>query len=115
MLAVSSAGPGRPARRLPGCGGRPGRRRNLLVLAAFGALAPLRFRVLTRVPVLLGVAAAGSLAVETLQYALMLGRVSLMTSCSKHHRRRPGQPDHPALVARPPAGGDPEAAGPPRS
>ena len=49
---------------------------NLLVFAAFGALAPLRFRSLARLPVIIGLAAAGSLAVETLQYALELGRVS---------------------------------------
>jgi hypothetical protein len=49
---------------------------NLLVFAACGALAPLRFPVLARLPVLVGVVAAGSLAVETLQYALVLGRVS---------------------------------------
>ena len=49
---------------------------NLLVFAAFGALAPLRFPSLARLPVIIGLAAAGSLAVETLQYALALGRVS---------------------------------------
>lgn len=49
---------------------------NLLVFAAFGVLAPLRWPALARLPVLVGLAAAGSLAVETLQYALMLGRVS---------------------------------------
>lgn len=49
---------------------------NLLVFAAFGALAPLRFRALARLPVIIGLAAAGSLTVETLQYALALGRVS---------------------------------------
>ncbi|MFS8500039.1 MAG: VanZ family protein, partial [Micromonosporaceae bacterium] len=38
---------------------------NLLVFAACGALAPLRFPVLARLPVLVGVVAAGSLAVET--------------------------------------------------
>jgi hypothetical protein len=49
---------------------------NLLVFAVLGALAPLRFRALARLPVIIGLAAAGSLAVETLQYALALGRVS---------------------------------------
>jgi glycopeptide antibiotics resistance protein len=49
---------------------------NLLVFAAFGALAPLRFPALARLPVIIGLAAAGSLAVETLQCALPLGRVS---------------------------------------
>jgi glycopeptide antibiotics resistance protein len=43
---------------------------------AFGALAPLRFQSLARLPVIIGLAAAGSLAVETLQYALAPGRVS---------------------------------------
>jgi hypothetical protein len=49
---------------------------NLLVFAAFGALAPLRFQSLARPLLIIGLAAAGSLAVETLQYALALGRVS---------------------------------------
>ena len=49
---------------------------NLLVFAAFGALAPLRFPSLARLPVIIGLAAAGSLAVETLQYVLAVGRVS---------------------------------------
>jgi hypothetical protein len=49
---------------------------NLLVFAAFGALAPLRFRALARLPAIIGLAAAGSLAVETMQYVLALGRVS---------------------------------------
>src|SRR5690554_5035564 len=89
---------------------------NLLALAAFGALAPLRFRVLTRVPVLLGVAAAGSLAVETLQYALMLGRVSSVDDVLLNTTGA----GLASLTTRrwwrgPPAGGDPEAAGPPRS
>jgi glycopeptide antibiotics resistance protein len=49
---------------------------NLLMFAAFGALAPLRLQALARLPVIIGLAAAGSLAVETLQYVLALGRVS---------------------------------------
>jgi hypothetical protein len=49
---------------------------NLLVFAAFGALAPLRFRLLARLPAIIALAAAGSLALETMQYALALGRVS---------------------------------------
>lgn len=49
---------------------------NLLVFAAFGALAPMRFRWLARLPAIIGVAAAASLTVEILQYALALGRVS---------------------------------------
>jgi glycopeptide antibiotics resistance protein len=49
---------------------------NLPVFAVFGALAPLRFGSLARLPVIIGLAAAGSLVVETLQYALALGRVS---------------------------------------
>jgi glycopeptide antibiotics resistance protein len=49
---------------------------NLLLFAAFGALAPLRFRSLARLPVIIGLPAAGSLAVETLRHTLALGRVS---------------------------------------
>ncbi|GAA1536955.1 hypothetical protein GCM10009827_064580 [Dactylosporangium maewongense] len=48
---------------------------NLLVFAAFGAFAPLRWPRLTLGPVLL-LAAAGSATVELLQYVLDLGRVT---------------------------------------
>jgi hypothetical protein len=47
---------------------------NLAVFAAFGALAPVRWRI-GLVPVA-AFAAAGSITVETLQWALDLGRVS---------------------------------------
>ena len=43
---------------------------------AFRALAPLLCRSLARLPVIIGLAAAGSLAVEILQYVLGLGRLS---------------------------------------
>ena len=47
---------------------------NLLVLAAFGLLAPVRWRIgLASIALL---AALGSLTIETLQYVLDLGRVS---------------------------------------
>ncbi|GAB2841685.1 hypothetical protein GCM10022221_46160 [Actinocorallia aurea] len=49
---------------------------NLLVFAALGALAPLRFPALASVPRVLALAAASSLLVETAQYVLGLGRVS---------------------------------------
>jgi hypothetical protein len=47
---------------------------NLLVFAAFGALAPVRWRIGLRTVV--ACAAAASVLVEALQYALDLGRVS---------------------------------------
>jgi hypothetical protein len=47
---------------------------NLLVFAAFGFCAAARWRL--PVGAVLALAAAGSVAVETLQYALALGRVS---------------------------------------
>ncbi|WP_433384842.1 VanZ family protein [Actinoplanes sp. CA-142083] len=47
---------------------------NLLVFAAFGFFAPMRFVV--SVPRILAFAAAGSVTVETLQYVLPLDRVS---------------------------------------
>jgi glycopeptide antibiotics resistance protein len=47
---------------------------NLAVFAAFGALAPLRWRI--GLGAVAALAAAGSITVETLQYALDLGRVS---------------------------------------
>jgi len=47
---------------------------NLLVFAAFGFLAPIRWRI--RPLWVIAIAAAGSITVETLQWALMLGRVA---------------------------------------
>jgi hypothetical protein len=47
---------------------------NLLVFAAFGFFAPVRWRL--SVPQVAGLAAAGSVVVEVLQYTLDLGRVS---------------------------------------
>lgn len=44
-------------------------------IAAFGALAPIRFRALARPPVIIGLAAAASPTVEVLRYALALGRM----------------------------------------
>lgn len=49
---------------------------NLLVFAAFGALAPLRFAALASIPRVVALAAAGSAAVEIIQYTLALDRVS---------------------------------------
>ncbi|MEV4513152.1 VanZ family protein [Dactylosporangium sp. NPDC049525] len=63
---VLSSGPGEATVQVVG---------NLLVFAAFGAFAPLRWPRLTLWWVLL-LAAIGSATVELLQYALELGRVS---------------------------------------
>lgn len=49
---------------------------NLLILSAIGFLAPVRFAALASVPRMLAVGAAGSLAIESLQYGLRLDRVS---------------------------------------
>ncbi|GAA4607566.1 glycopeptide antibiotics resistance protein [Actinoplanes octamycinicus] len=49
---------------------------NLLVFAAFGFFGPIRFAALRSVPRILSLGAAGSILVETLQYALGLDRVS---------------------------------------
>ena len=49
---------------------------NLLVLAALGFFAPLRFRALASVPRMLAVGAACSILIEVAQYVLMLDRVS---------------------------------------
>jgi hypothetical protein len=49
---------------------------NLLVFAALGFLAPLRFAVLASVPRILALAAGLSILVETAQYVLRLDRVS---------------------------------------
>jgi len=47
---------------------------NLLVFAAFGFFAPMRWRI--GPAAVAGIAALGSIAVETAQYVLALGRVS---------------------------------------
>jgi hypothetical protein len=49
---------------------------NLLVFAAVGLLAPLRFAAMRSLPRVLAVAALGSLVIETAQYVLRLDRVS---------------------------------------
>jgi glycopeptide antibiotics resistance protein len=49
---------------------------NLLLLAALGFLAPVRFVALASVPRLLAVAATCSASIETAQYVLRLDRVS---------------------------------------
>ena len=49
---------------------------NLLIFAAVGFLAPLRFPALTSVGRILALAAAGSILIETAQYVLRLDRVS---------------------------------------
>ena len=49
---------------------------NLLVLAALGFFAPMRFAALASVPRLLALGAGCSAVIETLQYALRLDRVS---------------------------------------
>ena len=49
---------------------------NLLIFAALGLLAPLRFAALASVPRVLAVAACGSTLIETAQYVLRLDRVS---------------------------------------
>ncbi|MEO3829647.1 VanZ family protein [Actinomadura sp. B10D3] len=49
---------------------------NLLVFAALGFFAPLRFRALASLPRILALGAVGSALVETAQYVLQLDRVS---------------------------------------
>lgn len=49
---------------------------NLLVLAALGFFAPLRFPTLASLPRIVALAAACSILIETTQYALRLDRVS---------------------------------------
>ena len=51
---------------------------NLLVFAALGFLAPLRFAALASVPRILALAAGCSVLIETAQYVLRLDRVSSM-------------------------------------
>jgi glycopeptide antibiotics resistance protein len=49
---------------------------NLLIFAAVGFLAPLRFRALASIGRILLLAAVGSIVIETAQYVLRLDRVS---------------------------------------
>jgi hypothetical protein len=49
---------------------------NLLILAALGFLAPVRFAALASLPRILALAAVGSTLIETAQYVLQLDRVS---------------------------------------
>ena len=49
---------------------------NLLVFAALGSFAPLRFAALASVPRVLALGAAGSALIEIAQYAFQLDRVS---------------------------------------
>jgi glycopeptide antibiotics resistance protein len=49
---------------------------NLLVLAALGFFAPVRFRALASLPRVLALGAACSILIEVAQYVLMLDRVS---------------------------------------
>ena len=49
---------------------------NLLILAALGFLAPVRFAAMASLPRILALAAVGSALIETAQYVLQLDRVS---------------------------------------
>jgi glycopeptide antibiotics resistance protein len=49
---------------------------NLLIFAALGCFAPIRFAALASVPRILALGAGCSIAVETAQYVLRLDRVS---------------------------------------
>lgn len=91
---------------------------NLLVFAALGFLAPLRFAALASVPRILALAAACSVLVETAQYVLQLDRVSsvddvllntagagLAALASRHWWRADRRPWRSLSTAR--AGGEP--------
>ncbi|MFI6130083.1 VanZ family protein [Micromonospora sp. NPDC051141] len=85
---------------------------NLLVLAALGFFAPMRFAALASVPRLLALAVGCSAVIETLQYALRLDRVSsvddvlvnaagavLFGLASRRWWRDPAQERHPVPAA----------------
>ncbi|MGC4885567.1 VanZ family protein [Micromonospora sp. DT227] len=85
---------------------------NLLVLAALGFFAPMRFAALASVPRLLALGAGCSAVIETLQYALRLDRVSsvddvlvnaagavLFGLASRRWWRAPAQRRHPVPAA----------------
>lgn len=67
LLTIAAAGPLTVAGQVVG---------NLLVFAALGFLAPLRFAALASVPRILALAASCSVLVEAAQYVLRLDRVS---------------------------------------
>ncbi|MFD2765214.1 VanZ family protein [Micromonospora eburnea] len=67
LLTIATAGPLTAAVQVVG---------NLLVFAALGFLAPLRFAALASVPRILALAAGCSVLVEAAQYVLRLDRVS---------------------------------------
>ena len=86
---------------------------NLLVLAALGFFAPIRFTALASLPRILALAAGCSILAETAQYVLRLDRVSsvddvlvnaagavLAGLASRHWWRRPAEP--PSDQTRPP-------------
>ncbi|MFI2714447.1 VanZ family protein [Micromonospora sp. NPDC018662] len=85
---------------------------NLLVLAAPGFFAPMRFAALASLPRLLALGAAGSATIEILQYVLRLDRVSsvddvlvnavgaaLFGLASRRWWRRPAGRPHPVPAA----------------
>ncbi|EWM13247.1 VanZ family protein [Kutzneria sp. 744] len=67
LSAVLAAGPSTAVAQVVG---------NLLVFAALGFFAPIRFSALACAPRILALGAGCSVFVETLQYVLQLGRVS---------------------------------------
>lgn len=88
---------------------------NLLIFAAVGFLAPMRFAALASVPRMLAVGATGSLVIESLQYGLRLDRVSSVddvllnaagaglaaVASARWWRRRPRRPAQTACRAVP--------------
>ena len=69
LLTILADGPLRPTGQIVG---------NLLVFAALGFFAPVRFAALASVPRILALAAGCSVLVEAAQYVLQLDRVSSM-------------------------------------
>ena len=67
LIEVAAAGPTTTIVQVVG---------NLLVFAALGFFAPVRFHALASIPRILAVAAAGSILIEVAQFALRLDRVS---------------------------------------
>jgi hypothetical protein len=67
LLAILAAGPDSAIGQIGG---------NLLLLAALGFFAPMRFPALASLPRVVALAAGCSALIETLQYVLELGRVS---------------------------------------
>jgi hypothetical protein len=117
LLTIAAAGPQTLVSQVVG---------NLLVFAALGFFAPVRFAAVASLPRILAFAASCSILIETAQYALRLDRVSSVddvllntagaTLAALASRRwwRAGRGGSAAVTGLPAPGGDSDAVGHPQ-